>query len=593
MLPITRIFLSRKFTIGLILFMMLGNISAQVMDCDDLGLEKEYTRLKKLNRSKDNHKAILLADSLLAIISKNGKSTCKLRFQIEFEKGESLELQFKFEDAMNLYYNLIRNAEPLTHWDMVANAHISLARIQEFIDRYGDCLYHLKLANNLIQEHGLLKIESYYCVRYSSYLRLNGKDSSIFYAQKAVELGRRDTINASIADGNLLLGILTNDVDTSIFYFKRAIDAYLLEDNYYVAAMQAYSIAMKLLKAGKMTESMEQLAYAEQLIEQMPIKDKSYHDLLSRFYLLKSTIFEKKNLIDSAYFYLKKSNENEEKSKWIIDKEAVTTNAINFAVEKEKDKLKTSEKISKLLKVGLGVMSVLMLALGWSVFNNYSKRKKIATQNKKIYEADQRKAVLLTEIHHRVKNNLQLVIGLMTLYGNKKENQRLKTYFDEISTKINSISIIHDLLSTSGEFEKLDMKVYLENLTNNFKNLFPAQNQFLTEYDVQDIHLTIETVLPLGIIFTELISNSLKHNNPDQDTCIKVSITRVEEKYILVYADNGPGYNEADTTKAIKNKLGLSLINNMARQLQAEHSHYNDNGAVFKMIFKEKSVSKI
>ena len=87
MLKKISIFLCRKFTIGLILFMILGNISAQAMDCDDLGLEKEYIRLKKLNRSKNNYKVILLADSLLAIIRKNGKSTCKLRFQIEIEKG--------------------------------------------------------------------------------------------------------------------------------------------------------------------------------------------------------------------------------------------------------------------------------------------------------------------------------------------------------------------------------------------------------------------------------------------------------------------------------------------------------------------------
>lgn len=593
MLNKIRLCLCRKFTIGLILFMISGNISAQAVDCDDLGLEKEYTLLKQLNRSKNNYKAILLADSLLAIISQNGKSTCKLRFQIEIEKGESLELQSKFEDAMNLYYNLIRKAEPLTYWDVVANAHISLARIQEFIDRFDDCLYHLSLANTLIKEHRLYKIESFYCVRYSSYLRSIGKDSSKYYAQKAVELGHRDTNNTSIADGNLLLGLLAEEVDTSIFYFKRAIDAYLLEYNYRVAASQTYNIAKRLLKAGRMTESMEQLAYAEQLIEQMPIKDKEYYNILSLICGIKTTVFEKKNMIDSAYFYLKKSNENEEKSKFSIDKETVTNNAINFAIEKEQDKLKTSEKISRILKVGLGVMSVLMLALGWSVFNNYSKRKEIATQNEKIYEADQKKAVLLTEIHHRVKNNLQLVIGLMTLYGNKKENHRLKTYFDEISIKINSISTIHDLLSTSGEFEKLDMKVYLENLTNNFKNLFPAQNQFLIEYDVQNIDLTIETVLPLGIIFTELISNSLKHNNSDQETSIKVSIKRVEEKYVLFYADNGPGYHETDTTKGIKNKLGISLINNMVRQLQAEHSHYNDNGAVFKMIFQEKTVSKI
>jgi two-component sensor histidine kinase len=593
MLKKIRLFLCRKFTIGLILLMILGEISAQAIDCDDLGLEKEYTLLKKLNRSQHNYKAVQLADSLLAIINKNGKSTCKLTFQIEFEKGESIELQSKFEGAMNLYYNLIRKAEPLNYWDVVANAHISLARIQEFIDKSGDCLYHLKLANTLIQEHKLLNIESYYCVRYSSYLRSIDKDSATFYARKAVELGHRYTNNKSIADGNLLLGILTNEIDTSIFYFKRAIDAYLLDQDYRVAAELTNNIAMRLLKVGKMTEAMEQLAYAEQLIEQMPIKDELYYEVVTRTHKIKTTIFEKKNMIDSAYFYLKKSNENEEKSKRIIDKETVTTNAINFAIEKEQDKLKTAEKISRILKVGLGAMSVLMLALGWSVYSNYAKRNKIAAQNKKIYEADQKKAILLTEIHHRVKNNLQLVIGLMTLYGNKKENHRLKTYFDEISTKINSISTIHDQLSTSGEFEKLDMKIYLENLINNFKNLFPTQNHFLIEYDVQNIELNIETVLPLGIIFTELISNSLKHNNSGQETSIKVSIKSIEEKYVLFYADNGPGYHVTDTNIGIKNKLGLSLINNMVRQLQAESSHYNDNGAVFKMIFQEKTVSKI
>ncbi|TAD90922.1 MAG: sensor histidine kinase [Bacteroidetes bacterium] len=537
MLNKIRLFLCSKLTIGLILFMISGNISAQAMDCDDMGLENEYTLLKKLNRSKNSNKAILLADSLLAIISKNGKSTCKLRFQIQLEKAESLELQNKFEDAMNLYYNLIRNAEPLAHWDMAANAHISLARIQEYIDRFEDCLYHLTLANTLIQEHKLLNIESYYCVRYSSYLRSIGKDSAWFYAQQAVELGRRDNNNKSISDGNLLLGILANKVDSSIFYYKRAIDAYLLDQDYRVATEVANNIATKLLKVGRMTEAMEQMAYAEQLIEQMPLKDELYYDLLSRIYKTKTTVYEKKNIVDSAYFYLKKSNENQEKSKWSIDKETVANNAINFAIEKEQDKLKISEKIGRMLMLGLGIMSLLILALGWSVFNNNSKNKKIAAQNKKIYEADQKKAVLLTEIHHRVKNNLQLVIGLMTLYGNKKENHRLKTYFDEISTKVNSISIIHDLLSTSGEFEKLDMKVYLESLTNNFKNLFPAQNQFLIDYDVQNIDLSIETVLPLGIIFTELVSNSLKHNHSDQETAIRVSIKRMDKKYVLFYAN--------------------------------------------------------
>lgn len=589
MLKKIRLFLCKRFTIGLILIMISGNISAQAMDCDDLGLEKEYTLLKKLNRSKNNNKVILLADSLLEIISKNGKSTCKLRFKIELEKGESLELQNKFEDAMNLYYNLIRNAEPLTHWDMVANAHISLARIQEFIDRFDDCLYHLKLANTLIKEHRLLNIESFYCVRYSSYLRSIGKDSSKYYAQKAVQLGHRDTNNTSIADGNLLLGLLAEEVDTSIFYFKRAIDAYLLEYNYRVAALQACNIAKRLFKVGKMTESMEQLAYAKQLIEQMPIKDKEYYNISSLIYGIKTTVFEKKNMIDSAYFYLKKSNENEEKSKFIIDKESVTNNAINFAIEKEQDKLKTSEKISSILKVGLGAMSVLMLALGWSVFNNYSKRKKIATQNKKIntqvIELNKlvlQKQTLLSELQHRVKNNLQHVLSLLDIQEESLAHNNIQEVIRESKNRVQSMALLHNKLSYSNANDSVNFEDYLHELVALIQMAyFNPKKQISIQVNCDVKQLDIDTGIPLGLVMVELLSNSLKHAFIKKETgIIRINITQDIQtgKRLLEYSDDGSGFNfEQPPRKGI----GQELINGLLNEINATLNTKQENGTAF------------
>jgi two-component system, sensor histidine kinase PdtaS len=569
--------------------MISGNISAQTMDCDDLGLEKEYTLLKKLNRSKNNYRAILLADSLLAIISKNEKSTCKLPFQIEIEKGESLELQNKFEDAMNLYYNLIRNAEPLTYWDMVANAHISLARIQEFIDRPGDCLHHLKLANTLIQEHRLLKIESYYCVRYSSYLRPINKDSAGFYAQKAVELGHRDTNNKSISDGNLLLGILAKELDSSIFHYKRAIDAYLLDHDYRVAAEVANNIATKLLKAGKMTESMEQLAYAEQLIEQMPVNDELYYEVISRIYKIKTTFFEKKNMIDSAYFYLKKSNENEEKSKWIIDKEAVTNNAINFAIEKEKDKLKTSEKISRILKVGIGVMSALMLALGWSVFNNYSKRKKIATQNKKINaqvielnKLVRQKQILLSELQHRVKNNLQHVLSLLDIQEESLAHNNIQEVIRENKNRVQSMALLHNKLSYSNANDSVNFEEYLHEMVALIQMAYiNPKKQINIQVNCDVKQLDIDTGIPLGLMMVELLSNSLKHAFIKKETGnISINITHDIEtgKRLLVYSDDGSGF---DFKQPPKKGIGQELINGLLKEINATLNTKQENGTAF------------
>jgi two-component sensor histidine kinase len=588
MLKNLSIVLCRKLTIGLILFMISGNISAQAVDCDDLGLEKEYTLLKKLNRSK-NSKVILLADSLLAIISKNEKSTCKLRFQIELEKGESLELQNKFEEAMNLYYNLIRNAEPLTHWDMVTKAHISLARIQEFIDRPRDCLHHLKLANTLIQEHRLLTVESYYCVRYSSYLRSIDKDSARFYAQKAVALGHRDTNNKSISDGNLLLGILANELDSSIFYYKRAIDAYLLDHDYRVAAEVANNIATKLLKAGKMTESMEQLAYAEQLIEQMPVNDELYYEVISRIYKIKTTFFEKKNMIDSAYFYLKKSNENEEKSKWIIDKEAVTNNAINFAIEKEQDKLKTSEKISRILKVGLGAMSVLMLALGWSVVNNYSKRKKIATQNKKINaqvielnKLVRQKQTLLSELQHRVKNNLQHVLSLLDIQEESLAHNNIQEVIRESKNRVQSMALLHNKLSYSNANDSVNFEEYLHEMVALIQMAYiNPKKQINIQVNCDVKQLDIDTGIPLGLMMVELLSNSLKHAFIKKETGnIRINITRDIQtgKRLLEYSDDGSGF---DFDQPPRKGIGQELINGFLKEINATLNTKQENGTAF------------
>ncbi len=588
MLKKIRIFLCRKLTIGLILFMISGNMSAQFLDCNELGLEKEYTLLKKLNRSKNN-KVILMADSLLAIISKNGKSNCKLTFQIEIEKGESLELQNKFEDAMNLYYKLIRDAEPLAYWDMAAKAHISLARIQEFLDRPGDCLYHLKLANTLIQEHRLLNVESYYCVRYSSYLRSIDKDSARFYARKAVELGLRDPNNKSISDGNLLLGLLANEVDTSIFFYKRAIDAYLLDHDYRVAAEVANNIATKLLKAGRMTESMEQLAYAEQLVEQMPVNDEVYYDVLSRIYKIKTTFFEKKNMIDSAYFYLKKSNENGEKSKWIIDMEAVTSNAINFAVEKEKNKLKTSEKISRILKVGLGAMFVLMLALGWSVFNNYSKRKKIATQNKKINaqvielnKLVQQKQILLSELQHRVKNNLQHVLSLLDIQEESLAHNNIQEVIRESKNRVQSMALLHNKLSYSSANDTVNFEEYLNELVALIQMAyFNPKKQISIQVNCDVKQLDIDTGIPLGLMMVELLSNSLKHAFIKKETGnIRISITQDIEtdKTLLEYSDDGSGFN---FKLPQKKGLGQELINGLLKEINATLNTKQENGTAF------------
>jgi two-component system, sensor histidine kinase PdtaS len=338
-----------------------------------------------------------------------------------------------------------------------------------------------------------------------------------------------------------------------------------------------------------MTESMEQLAYAKQLIDQMPIKDELFYNVLSRIYKIKTTFFEKKNRIDSAYFYLKKSNENEEKSKFIIDKETVTTNAINFAIEKEKEKLKTSEQISGILKVGLGAMSVLMLALGWSLFNNYSKRKKIATQNKKINaqvielnKLVRQKQILLSELQHRVKNNLQHVLSLLDIQEESLAHNNIQEVLRESKNRVQSMVLLHNKLSYSNANDSVNFEEYLHEMGALIQMAyFNPKKQINIQVNSDVKQLDIDTGIPLGLVMVELLSNSLKHAFIKKETGnILINITRDIQtgKRLLEYSDDGSGF---DFNQPPRKGIGLELINGLLKEINATLNTKQENGTAF------------
>lgn len=170
-------------------------------------------------------------------------------------------------------------------------------------------------------------------------------------------------------------------------------------------------------------------------------------------------------------------------------------------------------------------MSLLLLILLWFMYKNRSKTKQISIQNTIIHENNialleslNKQNVLLSEVHHRVKNNLQLVISLLTLHGHNTDNRSVKNYLDDLSRKVYSIALIHEQLYRSGDFEKIDTKEYINELTSNFKILQDNRGQVEFQTELDHISLNLETVLPLGIICSELISNSLNMHNQKTET---------------------------------------------------------------------------
>lgn len=572
-------------------------------DCIEIekSMKPNYEKLKQIIAVENANMAFVFSDSLLQILTSKKKENCPISFWIGYYQGESLELLMDFESALKKYYRIIKNAEQQNEWEIVTHCYISVARCHEVLGRDKDCYRYLQKARDLIMSHKLYQVEPTFAFRYSSYHRIYGsKDSAVVYAQLAIDKGSNLSILRAQTDGFMLLGILYNDLETSNRYFREAATLFYNNKNYVGAANMYMNISNKYWKEKRPEKAMSTLDTVQMFSTFIVDKNKSYYRILGHIAEIKKNYFEEKNNVDSAYFYLNLTRAYEKESQWMVNQEKIVSDAIGFAVEKEKEKVIYAEKITFVLRAGLVSMGFLMLILTYVVFNNHKKRKQIAHQNKMIIANNEalnqsilRQSILLSEVHHRVKNNLQLVISLLTLHGHNTENKSVKNYLDDLSRKVFSIALIHEQLYRSGDFEKIDTKEYINELTANFQILQDANTQIAFNTDSDHILLNLETVLPLGIICSELISNSLKYAQTESEHIkIDISLKAFGNKYLLKYKDNGPGLQPQVSNKT-KNGMGLTLISNMVRQLQGESSRYNEDGAVFTLLFEEKIVSLV
>lgn len=547
------------------------------------------------------NKAITYSDSVLIVAEQNKLGDCEKTSWILLERSEALELNNKYEEALDIAYKIVSKAEKNKWWSLLAKTDISIARCFEKIGRSGDCLLYLNKAKEIIEEHRLDTVYAHYCLRFSSYHRIYGsQDSAKIYALKSIESGHKYGVFRAVFDGHLLMGIISTDLDTSIFHFQQAVNVFSERGDFYGAASQSVNIASRLINGGRNEDAWKAISQSEMFLTKTEDKNTNYYRILSRIQHLRQSLFESQGNLDSSYHYLKLAYTNENKAQWYVNQEKITQNAIEFAIEKEKEKVKHEQQFSQILRMGLVGLVFLLLMLSWALFNNQKKQKQITTQNQTIIskndslnKSNQKQAILLSEIHHRVKNNLQVIISLLALEGTKSQNPEVNNLLEEIGSKVKSIALIHDQLYNSGDFEKINLQSYLNELCTHFQEFQSENYNFDFEIECEDVHLNLETVFPLGIICTELINNSLKFGRrDDQKLKIVISLKQINGKFIMQYKDNGTGYKDVVSGTPLQ-KMGLNIIQNMVRQLQAESSRYNDQGAVFSILFEEKQVSVI
>jgi PAS domain S-box-containing protein len=195
------------------------------------------------------------------------------------------------------------------------------------------------------------------------------------------------------------------------------------------------------------------------------------------------------------------------------------------------------------------------------------------------------KETLLGEVHHRVKNNLALVIGLIEMQGNTLYDEGLKFQFNSIKNRIYAMSLIHEKLYKSSNFAKLGLKSYIEDLIRNLSSSFNSNDSTSLNFDIEEIFVNMKIAIPIALIVNEAVTNAYKYAFKDTvNGILTVQIKSVNEKIYMQISDNGPGISESLDLSKIKS-LGFKLINIFVRQIKGSIEYIKKPGLTLQITF--------
>ena len=497
-----------------------------------------------------------------------------LYLEVLLKKARSLRITFKNYDALNTILQTIELSEEINHPELIFKSKIHLADFYTLTQR-------INLADEVFSKITPLPgfsdlTKCIFLNRKAAYYNHIGKlDSAIKYSNEALVLAKENNfINAQATIYNELGNIYEQkkEYDTALTYFDKALE---LNKNDKINHSNTY------LNKAKIYFNQQDYSLAIHHLE-TNLKDIDHTNWSN----LKCAILE---YISKAYF-LENDSLNGYKYLAEYQKEAnkYYLNNQNKSIAELETKFKTEQKNAEIIKQKhiifqekqrqktffTAIVSLIIL-LSTSLFFYIT----VKAKNKRLSKFLKENEFLIGEANHRIKNNLQLIVSLVALEKNKKENENHDA-LTNIVTKIESIATLHQQLYINEEKNKINLKTYLNEICDNLLPLLHAKNIILTK-DFDEVMFSIEKSVYVGLIINELIINSLKHGFIETHSTTKsihIEYKNIKNKKIkFSYYDNGKGINKDEKPK---------LIHLLCKQVKAEYSIENKNGFYFKTEIK-------
>lgn len=301
--------------------------------------------------------------------------------------------------------------------------------------------------------------------------------------------------------------------------------------------------------------------------------DDEYQRLVSQAQIIEDSLFQ---INASHEIHNREADFNEEQQRIAMER-----------MEKLDEQRKKQIRLYSLISVGLLGLATLLFFL---FRNNKRKSELLSQKNDQISAVLSEKEVLLKEVHHRVKNNLQIVSSLLRMQSRDLNDPTAKAALKESENRIYSMALIHQDLYQEDDLRGIFMPDYVDNLIDNILNGMGHQDKRVEwTKNIEAINLDIDTVIPIGLIINELLTNSMKYAFQDEtNPQITVSLFEKDNLLHLVVADNGNG-------KSVKSKdstgMGTKIISALSKKLRGEMRIDKSNG--YKTEFEFSKYNKV
>jgi len=353
------------------------------------------------------------------------------------------------------------------------------------------------------------------------------------------------------------------------------------------AVFTAKQLGKKGLKLAQELGYPKYILLNAQLLSSVAIHERNYKEALS-MRNLEILILDSINNKDAIKAIASQQARYESQKKAATDSVLVAeANKVTKAQLAAQGKQLEQDKTVKRVLYG-GILTLLLF--GGIMCNRYrttTKQKRVIEQQKKVVEKhNKNRERMMQEIHHRVKNNMQVVQSLLGLHANKIDDEAIVAMFHECQNRITTMAIIHENMCQSDELSKIDTGVYIQSLVEQIAFSYKLGGKIDLKLDIPSVKFSSKTLVPLGLIINEIITNAFKYAFSDQEPGeISLEVQEINDnEYQMIIGDNGVGM-PLDFKHQESNSLGTELVHIFTEQLDGTIERVKQAGTVFKITF--------